>query len=310
MTKDLAGVFAILTTVLLMAITDALIKVFMGDVSLWQLFLTRSPFALVLLLAIAAVLPGRGIGSAVAAMRDPWVLLRSFIVILMYLFMYMSFPYLHLAVMGAAVLIAPIFTALMSALLLRDRVGVRGWIGVAMGFIGVLVISRPGSDVFQPAIVLPVIAGLCYSVTAVLTRAKLQQVNTIGVALSLNAILMMFSGVLVLALTFAPPPEAWVEQFPFMLRAWAPMSRPEWGIIVIMAALTCGITVLLTLAYQIGQTVVIATLEYSYLIFAGVIGFLFLGEVLDGFSVLGMMILTGAGVLVSTRPKAVPRTDP
>ena len=97
--------------------------------------------------------------------------------------------------MGAAVLIAPIFTALMSALLLRDRVGVRGWFGVALGFIGVLMISRPGSDVFQPAIVLPVIAGLCYSMTAVLTRAKLQHVNTIGVALSLNTILLIFSGV-------------------------------------------------------------------------------------------------------------------
>jgi drug/metabolite transporter (DMT)-like permease len=225
----------------------------------------------------------------------------------MYLFMYMSFPYLHLAVMGAAVLIAPIFTALMSALLLRDRVGLRGWIGVALGFIGVLVISRPGSDVFQPAIVLPVIAGLCYSMTAVLTRAKLQHVSTIGVALALNSILLAFSGGLVLLLTFLPPPEAWVEQLPFMLRAWAPMSGSEWGVIIIMAVLTGGLTVLLTLAYQIGQTVVIATLEYSYLVFAGLIGFLFLGEVLDGFSVLGMMILTAAGALVATRSATVAR---
>ena len=307
MTKELGGIIAILTTVLLMAMTDALIKVFMGDVSLWQLFLARSPFVLIMLVALAVILPGENLARAFASFCDPWVLLRSFIVILMYLFMYMSFPYLHLAVMGAAVLIAPIFTALMSALLLRDRVGLRGWIGVALGFIGVLVISRPGSDVFQPAIVLPVIAGLCYSMTAVLTRAKLQHVSTIGVALALNSILLAFSGGLVLLLTFLPPPEAWVEQLPFMLRAWAPMSGSEWGVIIIMAVLTGGLTVLLTLAYQIGQTVVIATLEYSYLVFAGLIGFLFLGEVLDGFSVLGMMILTAAGALVATRSATVAR---
>ena len=307
MTKELGGIIAILTTVLLMAMTDALIKVFMGDVSLWQLFLARSPFVLIMLVALAVILPGENLARAFASFRDPWVLLRSFIVILMYLFMYMSFPYLHLAVMGAAVLIAPIFTALMSALLLRDRVGLRGWIGVALGFIGVLVISRPGSDVFQPAIVLPVIAGLCYSMTAVLTRAKLQHVSTIGVALALNSILLAFSGGLVLLLTFLPPPEAWVEQLPFMLRGWAPMSGSEWGVIIIMAVLTGGFTVLLTLAYQIGQTVVIATLEYSYLVFAGLIGFLFLGEVLDGFSVLGMMILTAAGALVATRSATVAR---
>ena len=42
MTKELGGIIAILTTVLLMAMTDALIKVFMGDVSLWQLFLFQN----------------------------------------------------------------------------------------------------------------------------------------------------------------------------------------------------------------------------------------------------------------------------
>ena len=58
MTKELGGIIAILTTVLLMAMTDALIKVFMGDVSLWQLFLARSPFVLIMLVALAVILPG------------------------------------------------------------------------------------------------------------------------------------------------------------------------------------------------------------------------------------------------------------
>ena len=230
--------------------------------------------------------------------------LRSVLVVLMYLFMYMSFPYLKLAVMGAAFFIAPIFTALMAALFLKDRIGLRGWLGVALGFVGVMVVSRPGTSVFQPAIFLPVIAGLCYSFAAVLTRAKLQQSNTFGVALSLNLILMILSGLLVLGLNFAPPPAAWVEHSPFMLRPWAPMAGQDWAAIVVMAVLICGITVLLALAYQVGRTVLVATLEYSYLIYAGVIGFVFLGEVLDGYSLLGMAILVTAGVLVVTRPGA------
>ena len=190
------------------------------------------------------------------------------------------------------------------ALFLKDRVGLRGWLGVALGFIGVMVVSRPGTSVFQPAILLPVIAGLCYSFAAVLTRAKLRQSNTLGVALSLNLILMILSGLLVLGLNFAPPPAAWVEHSPFMLRPWAPMAGQDWAAIVVMAVLVCGITVLLALAYQVGRTVLVATLEYSYLIYAGVIGFVFLGEVLDGFSLLGMAILVTAGVLVVTRPGA------
>lgn len=311
MNRDLGAAVIILTAVLLMTIADAMIKAFMGDLGLWQLFLTRAPFALALLVGLAAVLPARNwrLRSAWAALCDPWVNLRSVLVVLMYLFMYMSFPYLKLAVMGAAFFIAPIFTALMAALFLKDRVGLRGWLGVALGFIGVMVVSRPGTSVFQPAIFLPVIAGLCYSFAAVLTRAKLWQSNTLGVALSLNLILMILSGLLVLGLNFAPPPAAWVEHSPFMLRPWAPMAGQEWAAIVVMAVLVCGITVLLALAYQVGRSVLVATLEYSYLIYAGVIGFVFLGEVLDGFSLLGMAILVTAGALVVTRPGAFASAD-
>lgn len=311
MNRDLGAAVIILTAVLLMTIADAMIKAFMGDLGLWQLFLTRAPFALALLVGLAAVLPARNwrLRSAWAALCDPWVNLRSVLVVLMYLFMYMSFPYLKLAVMGAAFFIAPIFTALMAALFLKDRVGLRGWLGVALGFIGVMVVSRPGTSVFQPAIFLPVIAGLCYSFAAVLTRAKLWQSNTLGVALSLNLILMILSSLLVLGLNFAPPPAAWVEHSPFMLRPWAPMAGQDWAAIVVMAVLVCGITVLLALAYQVGRTVLVATLEYSYLIYAGVIGFVFLGEVLDGFSLLGMAILVTAGALVVTRPGAFASAD-
>gem|GEM_PF-1235320 len=311
MNRDLGAAAIILTAVLLMTIADAMIKAFMGDFGLWQLFLTRAPFALALLVGLAALLPARNwrLRSAWAALCDPWVSLRSVLIVLMYLFMYMSFPYLKLAVMGAAFFIAPIFTALMAALFLKDRVGLRGWLGVALGFIGVMVVSRPGTSVFHPAIFLPVIAGLCYSFAAVLTRAKLRQSNTLGVALSLNLILMVLSGLLVLGLNFAPPPAAWVEHSPFMLRPWAPMAGQDWAAIVVMAVLVCGITVLLALAYQVGRTVLVATLEYSYLIYAGVIGFVFLGEVLDGFSLLGMAILVTAGVLVVTRPGASASAD-
>ena len=311
MNRDLGAAAIILTAVLLMTIADAMIKAFMGDFGLWQLFLTRAPFALALLVGLAALLPARNwrLRSAWTALCDPWVSLRSVLIVLMYLFMYMSFPYLKLAVMGAAFFIAPIFTALMAALFLKDRVGLRGWLGVALGFIGVMVVSRPGTSVFQPAIFLPVIAGLCYSVAAVLTRAKLRQSNTLGVALSLNLILMILSGLLVLGLNFASPPAAWVEHSPFMLRPWAPMAGQDWAAIVVMAVLVCGITVLLALAYQVGRTVLVATLEYSYLIYAGVIGFVFLGEVLDGFSLLGMAILVIAGALVVTRPGAFASAD-
>ena len=59
MNRDLGAAAIILTAVLLMTIADAMITAFMGDLGLWQLFLTRAPFALALLVGLAALLPAR-----------------------------------------------------------------------------------------------------------------------------------------------------------------------------------------------------------------------------------------------------------
>ena len=127
MGRPLTGGLSIVFAVFLMAVQDTVIKTMSGDMSLWQLFVLRSPVALVLLSLIALSLPRLSAGKAWRHALMPWALVRSLCVLLMYIFMYLSFPYLKLAEMGAAFYTAPIFTALMSALFLKDRVGLQGW---------------------------------------------------------------------------------------------------------------------------------------------------------------------------------------
>ncbi len=307
MGRPLAGGLSIVFAVFVMAVQDTVIKTMSGDVSLWQLFVLRSPLALVLLSVVALSLPRL---SGPRAWRDavaPWALLRSVCILLMYIFMYLSFPYLKLAEMGAAFYTAPIFTALMSALFLKDRVGLQGWVAVLLGFIGVLVVSKPGTGLFTPAVVLPVIAGFCASVAAVLTRAKLQTADTFGLALSLNLVLLVLGGMILLGLMALNLDPAVVARAPFMLADWSSMTAADWRLMPILAVLICGISILLPLSYQIAPTVLVAILEYVYLIFGGLLGFLFLGEVLDWISVAGMAILVFAGALIVFRrqPKAL-----
>ena len=98
-----------------------------------------------------------------------------------------------------------------------------------------------------------------------------------------------------------------VARAPFMLADWSSMTAADWRLMPILAVLICGISILLPLSYQIAPTVLVAILEYVYLIFGGLLGFLFLGEVLDWISVAGMAILVFAGALIVFRrqPKAL-----
>lgn len=304
MGRPLAGGLSIVFAVFLMAVQDTAIKTMSGDVSLWQLLVVRSPLALALLTLTALALPMLSGGRAWRDALAPWALLRSVCMLLMYIFMYLSFPYLKLAEMGAAFYTAPIFTALMSALFLKDRVGAQGWIAVFLGFIGVLVVSKPGTGLFTPAIVLPVIAGFCASVAAVLTRAKLQSSDTLGLALSLNVVLLVLGGAVLLGLMAVNLSPVQIARAPFMLEDWAPMTRADWQLMPFLALLICGISILLPLSYQIAPTVLVAILEYVYLIFGGLLGFIFLSEVLDWVSIAGMVILVLAGALIVFRRDA------
>ena len=164
MGRPLAGGLSIVFAVFLMAVQDTVIKTTSGDLSLWQLFVIRSPFALLILSLAALIVPRLSLDIAWGQALAPWALVRSLCMLAMYIFMYLSFPYLKLAEMGAAFYTAPIFTALMSAWFLKDRVGAQGWVAVFLVFVGVLVVSKPGTGLFTPAIMLPVIAGFAASV--------------------------------------------------------------------------------------------------------------------------------------------------
>ena len=305
----MGGGLSIGFAVFLMAVQDTAIKTMSGDMSLWQLFVVRSPIALLILTAVALLLPRF---SSRIAWRDafaPWALARSCCMLSMYIFMYLSFPYLKLAEMGAAFYTAPIFTALMSALFLKDRVGAQGWIAVFLGFIGVLVVSKPGTGLFTPAVILPVIAGFSASVAAIITRAKLQQSDTLGLAVSLNVFLLVLGGVILLALMVADLSPDLVALAPFMLEDWSPMTGADWRLMPFLALLICGISILLPLSYQIAPTVLVAILEYVYLIFGGVLGFIFLNEVLDAISITGMIILVFAGALIVFRKQSAAASE-
>lgn len=282
------GVPTILATVFAMALNDAIIKYSSAGLTVWQIWVLRSLFMLPPLLLLTR-------GRLFIA-DGTWVALRSLCLIGMYVCVYPAFPLLNLAVAGAAFYTAPFFIVGLSALILGNAITWRHWLAIIVGFSGLLLVVRPFGSAFTPAILLPIGGALCYSLAAIITRAKCHSVDVGLQALWLN-IAFLVLGVLgstsihVLGTTAISPGDA------FLFGQWKPMHAKEWATIAILAALMLAMAVGVAKAYQSPHPEIIATVEYSYIIFAVFWGYVFFAEVPDGWSLAGMVLITLGGLM-------------
>ena len=138
------GILLIVGSVFLMSFQDAMIKLIAEDLTLWQIYILRSPPALLVLFWVAMRTNDRW----QLEVFDRWNLLRALFLTLMYLTLYAGLPFLNLATIAAALYTGPLFITVFSALALRESVKALGWLAVAIGFIGVVIMLRPGADAF------------------------------------------------------------------------------------------------------------------------------------------------------------------
>ncbi|WP_370393084.1 EamA family transporter [Cognatishimia sp.] len=150
------GVGTIVATVLALSLGDALIKSLGGgsDMGLWQLFLLRSLLAFPVLMIGAAMIFG---WQRLRPHTYGWIMLRSALLALMWIAYYLSLPLLPLAVAAAAYYALPLFIIAFAALFGGEKVGKSQWLGVALGFVGIVLVLRPGGEAFQWAALLPIL---------------------------------------------------------------------------------------------------------------------------------------------------------
>ncbi len=289
------GVSVIVATVFTMAFTDAIIKYVSSDFPLWQIFVVRSLAAMPILLAIVLC------GSQPADIRPrsaAWTLTRSLLLVFMYVAIYAAAPLLSLSVIAASLYTGPIFVALFSAFLIKEPVGARRWAAVALGFAGVLVILRPDTDAFSFYMLIPVIAGLFYALAAIITRAKCADERPQTLAIMLNLSLLVVGLLATGAVALLRPRLGHGEIYPFLLGDWIFMGPREWGIIAVLALLIVIIGIGLAKAYQSAPPAIIATFDYTYLLFAAFWGFVFFAERPDLQTIAGMVLIALAGLFV------------
>jgi drug/metabolite transporter (DMT)-like permease len=190
-----------------------------------------------------------------------------------------------LAESGAIVMLAPLAFTALAVPFLRERVGLRRWAGVAAGFLGAMIIIRPGTEAMQIAALLPLAAALLHALYQVVTRF---------VAREDSVLTTLTYSVLFCALIMTPV-------VPFH---WTPMDAAQWGLLA--AAGILGIIAEYALIQSLARAsaAVVAPYTYSYLLWAALVGLVVFGERPDTWAALGAAVIVTSGIYVWRRERA------
>ena len=294
--RDGLGIGLIVGSVFLMSFGDALIKLESASFTAWQIFALRSLIVLPLLMLIMRL---RAPGDPILPRSLGWVALRSALLTLMWIAYYAALPLISLSAAAVAFYTAPLFIALLARLVIGEAVGPTRWLGIVLGFAGVLIVLRPGADTFSPAVLLPILAAMFYAVAAIVTRARCLGERPLSLALGLNVGLLVAGVLAPLIMSLAPPSAADATAHPFLFGPWASMGTREWALMAALALLMVCFGTGVAMAYQVAPAAVIGAFDYTYVAFAVLWSYLVFGDQPDALAVAGMALIAMGGVLVA-----------
>ena len=190
--------------------------------------------------------------------------------------------YLSIADTLAIFFVQPLIVTLLSPLVLGERVGLRRWVAVMIGFLGTLVIIRPGFQALNPGVFLALGSGLSLAIYLLLTRkiagSAPPMVTTFYTSLC-GAIIMSVIAVFI----------------------WTPPTPAQWGLFVLLSLIANGGHFLIISAYDHAEASLLAPLAYTEMIMATLAGWYFFGDFPDAWTFAGVGILIACAIYISWR---------
>ncbi|RYI33098.1 MAG: DMT family transporter [Acetobacteraceae bacterium] len=205
-------------------------------------------------------------------------------------FFFLSLPYMGLAEATAIADINPVLITLGAALFLGERLGPRRVAGVAAALVGAMIVIRPGAGVFSWYALLPLCCALSYATSALLTR-KIGAQESVWASMVYAALF----GTIVAGLAL-----------PFV---WVPIQPQDLWKFGLIACLGTGAQLCIIRSFSITEAGIVAPFSYLGIVFATVWGAMFYDHWPDRWTVIGALVIVGAGLYVWHRETRAPRAS-
>ena len=291
----LRGIGFILVGASVFPVQDVVIKGLSGDYPVLEIVFVRSLVAL----GPFAWLVWWEQDPAVLAIQRPWLhAVRGSLGLLAFTTYYMAIAALPLATVVALAFAAPLFLTALSRLVLREPVDGRRWRAVLVGFVGVLVVLRPGAAAFEPAALLAVLSALCYAISQTITRQLGRTHSGATIVLTATLVAVTVAGASGLIVGGGGRGAGLHPSLAFLVRGWV---LPPWGALgrMTLCGLIAGVGMYcLTQAYRVAPASTVAPFEYVMIGWAVLWGYVFWRDVPGPSTVIGVAITVGAGFYV------------
>jgi len=300
------GALILVSGLFLFSIQDIIIKHFSDQYSVLQVVYFRGLIAMALMLLFLMFFNPK---IPLMSHKPLLMLARGLLGFCSYLCYYLAVAAMPLAEVVAITFTMPLFVTAMSALFLGEKVGLRRWSAVVIGFLGVLTILSPTGEFNSLAVVFAFCAALTYASQTVLTRFLGSHDHPLTISFNALLIFTIASGVLsllmyggVISITSTHPSLA------FLGRDWIMLETLDLLLVVAIGIIAAIGFYCLSRAYCISEASAIAPFEFTYIIWAILFGFLFWNEVPGITTIFGVLVLVSSSLYVWHREHKLEQT--
>lgn len=271
---------------LLVTGNDAAMKWLVSGYPVGQLLFIRGMFAFV---AIAFFVRFYGGLASLRIINPRFHVMRGLLVVFGTVVFITGLGHLTLADAIAVVYAGPMFVTALAPLLIGEAVGWRRWLAVMGGFIGVMIIIRPGTEAMQWAVIFPLAAALAGALRDLITRSAAATEHS-------NALL---------ATSTAAATAAGLCTLPF---GWMPVPLEDLALMALSGLLLGSAHFLMIESFRYGEAGLVVPFKYLNMVFAVTLGFVLWGDLPDAWTWTGSGVLITSGLYILHRERIRHRT--
>lgn len=289
------GILCVLGAGATFSTSDMLIKTLSGDYPLHQIVLLRALVALVIILGIFMPLEG-GYGN-LRSKRWRLHTFRGLCVVIANMSFFVGIAAMPIGEATAIFFVAPLFITALSVPFLGERVGIRRWLSVAAGLIGVVIIMRPGTEAFRYAALAPVLAAFAYAAMQITARklGVTERASTMAFYVQMTFVLVCTaSGLAIGDGRFAAGVDS--PTLLFLLRAWTIPTQADGAVMIAVGVLSAFGAYLISQGYRLAEATTVAPFEYIALPMAMMWGVIVFDEWPDAVALVGIGLIFGSGL--------------
>ena len=293
--NDRSAATTMVAAMAVIGVIDNYIAMISQDVSIWQFMIVRGAFALPIIIMLSFL----GLGT-MRPIRTWAVGIRSLLIAISMLFYFGSLSFMPIAQGLAGLFTSPIFILIITAFILKERIGPVRILAVGLGFVGIILVLELEASSLSWVNFIPVFGGLFYALGSVATRQLCNGESTVSL-LSMLLTIQCIMGFCALVILSIYGPDVPYGSDGFLLRGWIwPITEVLPYIVLQSVGSILGIGLIIR-AYQIGDASYVAVYEYSVFVFAPLYAWLMFSQDMTLVQASGIALIAGAGVLITLR---------